>query len=280
MPELPEVESVRRLLARLLEGRTIVQAQAYPDEIVFKGLPADAIESALQGRRVVAAGRKGKFFWLELDRKPWLCAHLGMSGWVREIGGRESRIREHGQAPLYDEAGNPRFAKLILTSDRGDRAAFTDGRRLGRIWLCDDPLAEKSVAQLGPDAWSGTPDENAFHELYARRKAPIKALLLNQAILSGIGNWIADEMLYHARIAPHRAASTLTQAESKRLRRALLDILKTAIEVEADSDRFPEDWLFHRRWGGKRGQDRIGGKAIVRETIGGRTTAWIPEVQK
>ena len=280
MPELPEVESVRRLLERTLKGHKIVAVEAIADKIVWGGHESAEIVEALKGARVEGAGRKGKFFWLELDRRPWLCGHFGMSGWIREIGGRESRLKEHGNAPLEDEKGRPKFLKLLIETGNGKRIAYTDGRRLGRLWLCDDPIEDKRIRKLGPDALLEMPSEKTFFELVHKRNAPIKAVLMDQAMMSGVGNWVADEVLYHARIAPKRLGSSLKPVESKKLRQTTLDVLEEAVEVDADFERFPETWLFHYRWGGKRGQQVIGGKKIVRETVGGRTTAWVPSVQR
>src|SRR5688572_2642217 len=280
MPELPEVESVRRLLERTLKGHKIAAVEAVADTIVWSGnVPAQVIK-ALKGAKVKGAGRKGKFFWLELDRRPWLCGHFGMSGWIRELGGRESRLKEHGNAPLEDDEGRPRFLKLLIETDNGKRIAYTDGRRLGRLWLCEDPLTDKRIVKLGPDALLEMPSEKAFSDLIHKRNAPIKAVLMDQSMMSGVGNWVADEVLYHAHIAPKRLGSSLKPAETKKLRETILKILKKAVEVDADFDRFPKDWLFHHRWGGRRGKQEIGGKKIVRETVGGRTTAWVPQVQK
>ena len=280
MPELPEVESVRRLLERVLKGHKLLSVEAVTDKIVWGSHEPEEVIKALKGAKVNGAGRKGKFFWLELDRRPWLCGHFGMSGWIRELGGRESRLKEHGNAPLLDEDGRPKFLKLLIEADNGKRIAYTDGRRLGRLWLCDDPIADKRIAKLGPDALLEMPSEKAFFDLIHKRNAPIKAVLMDQAMMSGVGNWIADEVLYHARIAPKRLGSSLKPAEARKLRETILIVLKKAVEVDADFDRFPKDWLFHHRWGGKRGKQEIGGKKIVREAVGGRTTAWVPQLQK
>jgi formamidopyrimidine-DNA glycosylase len=280
MPELPEVESVRRLLERVLKGHKIVSVEATSDKIVWGPHEPKEVAEVLKGAKVKSAGRKGKFFWLELDRRPWLCGHFGMSGWIREVGGRESRLKEHGNAPLTDEEGRPKFLKLLIEADNGKRIAYTDGRRLGRLWLCDDPLEDKRITKLGPDALLEMPSEKTFFELIHKRNAPIKAVLMDQAMISGVGNWVADEVLYHARIAPKRLGSSIKPAESKKLRQSIIDVLKTAVKVDAAFDRFPENWLFHHRWGGKRGRQQIGGKKIVRETVGGRTTAWVPQLQK
>lgn len=280
MPELPEVESVRRLMERVLVGRKIQRAEVAPDEIVLGGAPPEAVVTALEGRKVSAVGRKGKYWWIELDQKPVVFGHLGMSGWIREQGGEAIRLHSHGDAPLDDGEGEPRFLKLRLTTDEGRRIVFTDGRRLARLWLGESPEADPRVAKLGPDAYESLPSPPDLHVTLVRRKAPIKALLLDQAILSGIGNWIADEVLYHARIAPHRPANTLSAEETTALHQAIQSVLHHAVECDADYTRFPENWMFHQRWGGSRGSDRVEGYEIVRETVGGRTTAWVPEVQK
>lgn len=280
MPELPEVESVRRLMERVLAGKRIVEAEIPPDSIVLSGFPPAAFKTALEGHTIERVGRKGKYWWFELDSAPCVFGHLGMTGWIRETGGPETRLKEHGNAPILDEAGKPRFLKLSLTVEGGGQIAFTDGRRLGRLWIGESPETDKRVAALGPDAYRDLPGQQDFDAAIGRRKAPIKAVLLDQSVIAGIGNWIADEVLYQARIAPARAASDLSSAEYKRLRAAIVEVLDRAVSVDADYERFPETWLFHHRWGGKRGADRIGGREIVRETVGGRTTAWVPSVQK
>jgi len=124
------------------------------------------------------------------------------------------------------------------------------------------------------------PSERELGELFGRRRIPIKALLLDQSALAGIGNWIADEVLYQAGIAPKRSAASLTPSEITALRRAIRTVLARAVKVGADYKRFPKSWLFEHRWGGTRGVGRINGQRIVREEVGGRTTAWVPSRQK
>lgn len=280
MPELPEVETVRRTAERVLKGHRIAAAFASPDEIVLKGRSAEEIQSLLCGARVVAVGRKGKYWWLELDRKPWLFCHLGMAGWVREVGAPTIRLREHGNAPFEDAEGNIRFLKLLLENEGGAKIAFTDGRRLSRIWLANSPEEDRAVRALGPDCYSELPSVADLERVLAKRSAPIKALLLNQELFAGIGNWIADEALWHAKVAPARLGSSLTRKEIGALRGAIEKVVDLAVEVGADSTKYPKDWLFHARWGGKKGIGSLGKHEIVREKIGGRTTAWCPSVQK
>ena len=278
MPELPEVETVRRLLSRVLEGQRITFAEFPTDSIVQSKLPEGALLSAVQGAKVNRVGRHGKFWWIELDRKPWLFGHLGMAGWVRELGQDSIRLREHGQAPFEDETGRPRFLKMLLQAEDGRQVAMTDGRRLSRLWLGDSP--ESALPKLGPDMHLSPWDSTALATKLKGRSAPIKALLLDQTLFCGVGNWIADEVLYQAEIAPQRQAGQLTSEELDRLILQLGKILTQAVEVGANSENFPPNWLFHVRWGGAKGEDVIDGRQIQRDTVGGRTTAWVPSVQK
>lgn len=279
MPELPEVETVCRIMRRVLQGRRLADVEVVPDDIVDQA-PPEAIRAALLGRTVAGIGRKGKYWWIELDDKPWVFGHLGMAGWIRELDAPTTRLREHGAAPLDDPQGRPRFLKLLLTTDQGRSVAVTDQRRLARLWLGDDPRQDPRIRALGFDCRDELPDPKAIRALLQKRTAPIKAVLLDQTLFAGVGNWIADETLYHARIAPKRPADSLKPKEVERLRAALEEVIETAIEAEVDHDRFPADWLFRARWGGKRGQSEIDGHKIVREPVGGRTTAWVPALQK
>lgn len=280
MPELPEVETVCRVMRRALVGKKIIDVEVVADTIVFGPAPREAIEKSLKGKTVTRIGRKGKTWWIEVDAPPILFGHLGMTGWIRELGKSTVRLREHGSAPLDDEEGRPRFLKLLLTADDGTRVSLTDARRLARVWIGEGAAKDSKVKKLGPDAMDELPKGKKFGDLFRKRSAPIKALLMDQAILSGLGNWLADEVLYQAKIAPQRAASSLSDKEYDRLRKAIVEVLDVAVEAGADSEKYPETWLFHHRWGGKRGADKIGKHKIVREEVGGRTTAWVPSVQK
>ena len=279
MPELPEVETVRRIFDRVLTGQRIVDAEIAEDSIVLKKTPSEVVRDAIVGRTVTGTGRIGKYFWLELDTKPWLFGHLGMAGWVREIGASTIRLREHGQAPMEDAEGRPKFLKMLLTAEDGGQVVMTDGRRLARIWLCSSPMEDPAISKLGPDCYAALPPELSIYETVVRRSAPIKALLLDQSLFCGVGNWIADEVLYLAGIRPSRHGKTLTIEDCTRLRAALQDVISHAVEVGADKEKFPATWLFHYRWGGGKGDELIDGQTIVREQIGGRTTAWVPARQ-
>jgi len=264
VPELPEVETVRRLAERVLRGRRIVAVATADDRLVFDGATPSRVAAALRRRTVTAVRRKGKHFWLETDRRPCVLFHLGMSGWVE----------------AYRDGARPRFWKIELVADDGARVAMTDPRRLGRIRLRDEPLAEPPLAGLGKDALDELPPPRALGALLGRRGAPVKAALLDQSLLAGVGNWIADEVLYQAGVDPRRPASSLREDEVRRLREALARVVRRAVDDGADDARFPRTWLFHRRWGKKKDARTARGERIVHITVGGRTTAFVPDRQR
>ena len=279
MPELPEVEAARVLARRVALGRRITRVWCAGDPIVFEARRPTQVRRALLGRRVRGVGRHGKHLWLELDRRPWPCFHFGMAGGFHAPRARAVRLVSAGKRETGD-AWPPRFAKLRLTFDDGGELVMTDARRLGRIRLRADPRAEPPVSELGFDALLGLPAPPRFADLLAGRSAPIKALLLDQSFAAGVGNWIADEVLYQARIAPRRRAHSLSRDEARRLRTALRSVVATAVAARADSDRFPRSWLFHHRWGRDARAVTARGERIRHDTIAGRTTAWVPAVQR
>jgi len=279
MPELPEVEAARVLARRVALGRKIVRVWCAGDPIVFEARSPRTFAKALLGRRVRGVGRHGKHLWLELDRRPWPCFHFGMTGEFHAPSARAVRLVSSGSK---DRAivWPPRFAKLQLFFDDGGELVMTDPRRLGRIRLRQHPASESPISALGFDALLGLPRSAEFAGLLEDRSAPIKALLLDQSFAAGVGNWIADEVLYQARIAPRRPARSLSRDEARRLRSALRSVVATAVGARADSDRYPKSWLFHHRWGRNAAAVTARGEKIRHDTVGGRTTAWVPTIQR
>lgn len=278
MPELPEVERARRLIERVGRGRRIARLHAADDGIVFSDDSPRQVTRTLRGRRLIAVHRKGKQLWLELDQRPWLLLHLGMAGQIVTPG--EAAIKLASSPAKADDAWPPRFIKLHVIFDDGGEVAMTDKRRLGRIRLRTDPEREPPVSRLGFDPLLEMPTPRAFTTLLTARQAPIKAVLLDQGFAAGVGNWIADEVLYQAKIDPRRKASELTNVEAKRIRTAMARIVRKAVEVNAEKARFPKSWLFHHRWGKNSEARTAKGERIEHLTVGGRTTAWVPEVQR
>jgi len=279
VPELPEVERGRRILDRVAVGRRITKVIVARDPIMFDGRSPAAIRKALLGARVVAAHRRGKHLWLELDRRPWPTFHFGMTGGFHTPAQRSTKLVSHGKIDPK-ASWPPRFTKIHLYFNDGGELVMSDARRFGRIRLANDPLTESPISDLGFDPLLDLPTPRAFIELVRRRNAPMKAVLLDQGFAAGVGNWIADEVLYQTKISPRRPGSSLSESEAKAVRVAIRKIITTAVDADCVHDRFPRGWLFHHRWGKNAEAMTSRGEKIVHETIGGRTTAWVPEVQR
>lgn len=284
MPELPEVEAARLIARRVAVGRRVAAVWCADDRIVFEAPPA-RVRRALLGARVRGVRRHGKHLWLVLDRRPWPVIHFGMTGGFFVPPGAGTPAGAGTNLVAYGRKGPrgpwpPRFARLVLRFDDGGALAFADPRRLGRVRLRHDPAGEPPVSLLGFDALRGLPSPARFGAALGARRSPIKAVLLDQSFAAGVGNWIADEVLYQARIDPRRRANRLSLAEAKRLRAALRRVIAISVGARNDSDRYPRTWLFHHRWGRNADAVTARGEHIRHLTIGGRTTAWVPTVQR
>lgn len=288
MPELAEVETVRRQIHTHMVGKKIREIDAdLNDRWIFAFASFKEVSKALVGAKVKGTGRKGKYFWMELDRKPWPLFHLGMSGNVAILDPKNKKAGHQkiwGGAQLWSEKDKTYrerlwFARLLLICDKGVEMAFIDPRRFGRMWLTDDPWKHPRIAKLGFDPLIDFPSATKLQKLLAKRKKPIKAVLLDQALFAGIGNWLADEILYQAKLSPHHLAHELTLAQIKALHNHTLRVVKKAVAVNADYEQFPKTWLFEHRWGKSKSAKTAHGK-IIHEDVGGRTTAWVPGWQK
>ena len=277
MPELPEVERGRRLAREVAVGRRVARVWCDDDPIVFDAVEPGRWRRALEGKRVDAARRWGKQLWLELNAPPHPLFHFGMAGGFRSPAAKPLQLVS---GPREDASvWPPRFVKIRIHLDDGGELAMSDGRRLGRILLRDDPEREPPVVRLGFDPLLAMPSPKRFSDMLRARSANVKSLLLDQSFAAGVGNWIADEVLYQAGIDPRRRASSLTDAEARRVRARLAAIVKRAVGVNADDSAYPRTWLFHRRWGRRGDAKTARGEPIEHITIGGRTTAWVPIAQ-
>lgn len=275
MPELPEVEYGRRLAEATLAGQRLLEVWAAPDPIVSPDADPEELQAVLQGRVVLAARRRGKQLWLELDQGPALLMHFGMSGAL--VAPEDGRLKLHS-SPAVEPAGwPPRFCKLRLRVASGE-LAFVNKRRLGRLLLREQPEQCPPLCNLGFDPLLDPPGPEAFGALLAGRRGTIKGCLLNQRLVAGLGNWLVDEALYLAGVAPRRAAGSLKPDEVAALYTAIVEIVERAVAVDAQSSRFPPEWLFHRRW--KRKARAGDGAPIQFDTVAGRTTAWVPSQQR
>lgn len=288
VPELPEVESARRVLADGALHRRIADVDDH-DDYVTRPLTPGALRSALIGRTFTAAHRRGKSMWLTVsgDRDdptdpdaspgdPDLGIHLGMSGIVVVtgpsapeasgtdlVGGDYRRDREQ----FVDRGAYQRFA---VTFADGGRMRLLDPRRLSRVRLDPD------IQALGPDALGLSPTAFRTAMTAGRRvsTAPVKARLLDQSVLAGVGNLLADEALWRAKINPGRGVDTLSTAQLNRLGRAVQSALTDAI---ARGGVHTGDVIAARKSGAR--CPRCGG-AMVSGVVGGRTTWWCSKEQR
>lgn len=247
MPELPEAERARQQLDRVI-GREIVAVDDTDTYVCRPHAPGE-IAAALVGHRLTATHRRGKFLWVETDGGPELGLHLGMAGRI-----------------VVDEAEAPRrWDRFVLEFADGGRMALRDSRRLGRAVLTPD------YSHVGPDA--AEVDRDTFRVRFARSGVPIKARLLDQGVIAGVGNLLADEILWRARMNPRRPANDLSTAELDALRRSMRAALRDAIR---NGGAHTGHLNPHRVRGGRCPRD---GTELERATIGGRTTFWCPVCQ-
>ncbi|KAI9142101.1 hypothetical protein BKA69DRAFT_1019999, partial [Paraphysoderma sedebokerense] len=294
MPELAEVEKAKNLLLGLTKGKVIQDIQTVEDTIVFSKISHLEFAQDLKGQKVLDVQRYGKWFYFILESDLFALMHFGMTGTL-EVPGQESEhyrsskssqtVKSESKSNANDD-WNPRFCKFTITMDDGTIFSFCDARRLAKITTVR--LAKNQsirdippLSELGFDPKLNWPKKDEFASLVTKRKCPIKALLLDQTFSAGIGNWIADECLFHSRIHPKRYCNSLSREELDTLHEKILYVVDLAVDVNADSDKFPKSWLFHHRWGKGKGSVMTGdGHKIEFLTVGGRTSAVVPEFQK
>lgn len=277
MPELPEVEAARRAIEEHCVGKKIKRSVVADDAKVIEGVPPSDFEASLLGKTILAAHRKGKNMWLQLDSPPFPSFQFGMAGAIHIKG---VAVTKYKRSAVKDTDKWPsKYSKIFIELDDGLELSFTDKRRFAKVRLLKDPATVPPISELGPDALLEPMTIDEFINSLSNRKTSIKALLLDQSYISGIGNWIADEVLYQARIHPQQIAATLSKESCNTLHKCIKEVIEKAIEVGADSSQFPDNWIFHSREK-KPGKAFVDGKKIEFINAGGRTTAYVPELQK
>jgi formamidopyrimidine-DNA glycosylase len=263
MPELAEVEYYRKKWDPGL-GAKLVAVRLHPQKRVFRGSNPREIRRELTGARLLESFARGKQMLFRLSSENWLGLHLGMSGTLRcEAAGYCAEKHDH----------------LVLQQTQ--RAlVFRDPRQFGRVRFYH--------GKSKPPWWSGAPDISSagFNAKYVvdflhrHGRAPIKAALLRQDGFPGIGNWMADEILWRAKIAPSLRAGALASKQQMAVRRATRFVSREALRIIGhDNSDLPASWLIHQRWKSK-GVCPRHRTPLRRATIGGRTTAWCPHCQR
>nr|3TWL_A Chain A, Formamidopyrimidine-DNA glycosylase 1 [Arabidopsis thaliana]3TWM_A Chain A, Formamidopyrimidine-DNA glycosylase 1 [Arabidopsis thaliana]3TWM_B Chain B, Formamidopyrimidine-DNA glycosylase 1 [Arabidopsis thaliana] len=277
MPELPEVEAARRAIEENCLGKKIKRVIIADDNKVIHGISPSDFQTSILGKTIISARRKGKNLWLELDSPPFPSFQFGMAGAIYIKG---VAVTKYKRSAVKDSEEWPsKYSKFFVELDDGLELSFTDKRRFAKVRLLANPTSVSPISELGPDALLEPMTVDEFAESLAKKKITIKPLLLDQGYISGIGNWIADEVLYQARIHPLQTASSLSKEQCEALHTSIKEVIEKAVEVDADSSQFPSNWIFHNREK-KPGKAFVDGKKIDFITAGGRTTAYVPELQK
>lgn len=270
MPELPEVETTVRGLARYLDGQRIAQVTLNRADL-RRPFPEGLVQ-ALTGARVNGLGRRAKYGLIHTDRGSTMVFHLGMSGrW---------RI----------EPDNPeKHDHLVLRTEAGHVLALNDARRFGSVDLVDSALLDHwgPFAALGPEPLDDSFDAAHLAQAFLNRAAPVKPLLLDQRIVAGLGNIYVCEALHRAGIRPDRAAGTIPRKAIARLVPAIKAVLAESIEAGGSTIRdyaqpngelgyFAASWRVY----GREGEACGCGGTVSRFVQGGRSTFWCPQCQK
>lgn len=280
MPELPEVETVRRGLAPHLVGRRIVRVDQRRPDLRWP-MPPDLVQ-VLTGAQVTGLRRRSKYILADLDRDAALLLHLGMSGRVRIEG--EGLGQFH-----HDPAVLPRHDHLVLTTEDGTTITLNDARRFGAVDLVrsqDHPL----LAALGPEPLDEDFTPARLAAALAGRRTPIKAALLDQRIVAGLGNIYVCEALFRAGIHPTRPAGRIGPDRVARLHAAIREVLWQAIEAGGASLRdhrqtsgelgyFQHSFRVYGREGQPCLREGCGG-TLKRIVQGGRSTWYCPACQR
>jgi formamidopyrimidine-DNA glycosylase len=273
VPELPEVETVRARLEPALAGRRLDRVEIMDPRLVRPYEP-EAVAAELEGERVAAVERRGKYLLLRFESGRVLLVHLRMTGSFRA-------------APTGSLTEDP-HRRAVVSLDDGSHVAYRDVRRFG-TWLLLEPgeLDPYLAPRLGDEPFARTFTSRALGRRLAGRRAPVKAALLDQRSLAGLGNIYADEALWRARIHPLRPAGSLDDAEVRRLHRAIRRALGLGIArqgatlsdyrtPDGDRGRMQDEFKVYGRAGEP--CDRCG-TPIEKIRAGGRGTAYCPHCQ-
>jgi formamidopyrimidine-DNA glycosylase len=259
VPELPEVERARALVEARALGRRIAEVDDSDTWVCRPHAPGE-IADAIVGRTLTAALRRGKSMWCETDggEGPDLGIHLGMAGRivVDDLAAGDRLVGPDGA----------QWDRFTIRFEDGGLLALRDKRRLGRVRLQPD------LTGVGPDA--ALVGREAFRARVGRGTAPLKARIMDQAVIAGVGNLLADEALWQARLSPLRPAGSLSTEELDRLRVAIRAAVRSAVRLGGvHTGRL----IPHRERGGRCPRD---GAELERATVGGRTTYWCPVEQR
>ncbi len=231
MPELPDVEVFRKYINSHALHKNIRKARVY-DEKILAGRKSSSFAGALEGHRFEQTLRHGKYCFLLLDNHKTLAMHFGMTGFVQYY-----KVPEKA----------PGHVRASFEFDNDFTLAYDSRRKLGKIELLDDIARFIDDRELGPDALDPEFSEDDFVKAVAGRKGNLKAALMNQHIIAGIGNVYSDEILFQERLHPHTAITDLDDERLRRIFKTLRRILSQVVETGAKPEEMPPSLLTHHR---------------------------------
>ncbi|MFD1658070.1 Fpg/Nei family DNA glycosylase [Streptomyces caeni] len=259
MPELPDVEGFREVLRSCVKGRTVHRVHVR-DTGVLRGVSARRLRRALEGRRFTEPERHGKWLLARTGDGPTLMLHFGMTGGLV--------CCRPGDAPEAHD-------RVLFTVDGDRQLRYRDQRKLQGLWLADDDSdVARLLARLGPDALAV--DRDGFDAVLTSRRGRVKAVLIDQSALAGLGNLLADEILWRARVWPASRAADLTEAERHRLYAQMRRTLRSAVSAGCVPPR--DSWLTGHRDDPLPACPRCGAP-LRRSRVAGRGTVWCPRCQ-
>ncbi len=259
MPELPEVEVVRQYMESAMLNEQIVDVIVLDSKIVKMG--EDVFINALTSYSLLEVLRSGKYLFIRLSSGKWWVIHFGLTGRLHY---------SHRKADL------PKYTRVVVNFVSGYQMAITSLRKFGKTLIVDDPSLYKKDIKLGVDAMDIKFE--SFVQNIRKSAMPIKSRLLMQSCVAGIGNWIADEMLYQAKIHPSSISNQLGDIQLELLYEVMQEIMQTAIRLQSNFDIFPDGYLVKNR---KKGEICFHtGKEIEKSEINGRGTYYSPHWQK
>jgi formamidopyrimidine-DNA glycosylase len=257
MPELPDVETFRGILASCAQGRRIRRTEVY-DAGVLHGVSAGRLRRELTGRRFAEPERRGKWLLARTDG-PTVLLHFGMTGELVCATPAEP-------AHAHD--------RVVFTVTGGRQLRYRDQRKLQGLWLVDEAGLDRMLRDQGPDA--ATLTRQGFGAVLAGRRGSLKSVLMDQSALAGLGNLLVDEILWRARLHPARRAGALSADEHGRLYTELRRTLRSAVRAGRVPPR--RSWLTGRRDNPGASCPRCG-TALRRKRLAGRGTVWCPDCQ-
>jgi formamidopyrimidine-DNA glycosylase len=260
MPELPDVEVIKRNLEKQVLGKHIGEV-VIDDSRVIEGVDATTLIKTISGKSINSLQRHGKQLFISLGRELWLTVHFGMTGNLLYVKNNQEKIK---------------YEKLSLFLTKQERLVYLDQRIFGRIGLTSSPVDFVSSHDLGPDSLMVSWEQ--FHTILHNQKGAIKVALMDQKKIAGIGNVYADEILFQAKINPLSIPSKLSETRLHILYDKTTLVLKTAIQHNADRNSFPDTFILKNRV--KASICPRCGHEISSEKIVGRTTFFCSNCQK